>query len=131
MVVPWTGFPMRLLIEDVQPASTAKFVRFTSYYNRKVTKGPFWPPASRLPWPYTEGLRIDEMANELAFFAVGIYGHALPKQHGAPIREVVPWKYGFKGAKSNCQNRVRRQAARYILEYPPTDRIRFRSQCQS
>ena len=100
MVVPWTGFPMRLLIEDVQPESAAKFVRFTSYYNRKITKGPFWPPASRLPWPYTEGLRIEEMANDLAFFAVGIYGHALPKQHGAPIREVVPWKYGFKGAKS-------------------------------
>ena len=55
---------------------------------------------SRHPWPYTEGLRTDEMANELAFFAIGIYGHELPKQHGAPIRQVVPWKYGFKGAKS-------------------------------
>ena len=99
MVVPWTGFPMKLLIEDVEPTAEAKFVRFTSFYEKKITKGPTFS-FSRLPWPYTEGLRIDEMANELAFFAVGIYGHALPKQHGAPIRQVMPWKYGFKGAKS-------------------------------
>ncbi len=99
MVVPWIGFPMRLLLADVQPTAAAKFVRFTSYYNPKITTGPglhFGP----LPWPYTESLRLDEMANDLAFFATGIYGHTLPKQHGAPLREVVPWKYGFKGAKS-------------------------------
>ncbi len=99
MVVPWAGFPMRLLLEDVEPQSNAKFVRFTSYYDAKVTPGPGWRPNS-LPWPYTEGLTIEEMANDLAFFATGIYGHTLPKQHGAPIRMVVPWKYGFKGAKS-------------------------------
>ncbi len=99
MAVPWIGFPMKSLIAAVEPTSKAKFVRFTSYYNPKVTHGPGWRPHS-LPWPYTEGLRLEEMANELAFFAVGIYGHALPKQHGAPIRMVVPWKYGFKGAKS-------------------------------
>jgi len=99
MVVPWAGFPMRLLLEDVEPTSDAKFVRFTSFYDSKITTGPGWRPAS-MPWPYTEGLRIEEMANDLAFFATGIYGHTLPKQHGAPIRMVIPWKYGFKGAKS-------------------------------
>lgn len=99
MVVPWVGFPMHLLIKDVEPKSAAKFVRFTSFYDQKITPGPgFW--ADSYPWPYTEGLRIDEMANELAFFAVGMYGKTLPPQNGAPIRMVIPWKYGFKGAKS-------------------------------
>lgn len=100
MVVPWLGFPMRLLLEEVEPTSSARFVRFTSYYDPQVTKGPTFPPSQFLPWPYTEGLRVEEMANDLAFFAVGIYGHTLPRQHGAPLRMVVPWKYGFKGAKS-------------------------------
>jgi sulfoxide reductase catalytic subunit YedY len=99
MVVPWVGFPMKLLMADVEPTSQAKFVRFTSFYDRKITKGngifsQFYP------WPYNEGLRIEEMANDLAFFAMGIYGKELPKQNGAPLREVIPWKYGFKGAKS-------------------------------
>ncbi len=99
MVVPWLGFPMKLLMADVEPTSKAKYVRFTSFYNPEITKGPgFW--ATGYPWPYTEGLTIDEMANELAFFAVGMYGKSLPKQNGAPLREVIPWKYGFKGAKS-------------------------------
>ncbi len=99
MVVPWIGFPMRALLEAVDPQPSAKFVRFTSYYDPNVTTGPAFR-SSFLPWPYTEGLRIDEMASELAFFAVGIYGQTLPKQNGAPIRMVIPWKYGFKGAKS-------------------------------
>ncbi len=99
MVIPWLGFPMKLLMADVEPTSKAKYVRFTSFYDSEITKGPgFW--AGGYPWPYTEGLRIDEMANELAFFAVGMYGKSLPKQNGAPLREVIPWKYGFKGAKS-------------------------------
>jgi sulfoxide reductase catalytic subunit YedY len=100
MVVPWLGFPMKALIDAVEPTPQAKFVRFTSYYNPKITTGPSFPPSIYLPWPYTEGLRIEEMANELAFFAIGIYGHTLPKQHGAPLRMVLPWKYGFKGGKS-------------------------------
>lgn len=99
MVLPWIGFPMRALIEAVEPTSQAKFVRFTSFYDPNITTGPGFHIGS-LPWPYTEGLTIKEMANELAFFAVGIYGHDLPKQHGAPVRMVIPWKYGFKGAKS-------------------------------
>jgi sulfoxide reductase catalytic subunit YedY len=99
MVLPWVGFPMKELIKAVEPTSQAKFVRFTSFYDKKVMPGPMFNFGD-LPWPYTEGLRIEEMANELAFFAIGIYGEELPKQHGAPIRAVLPWKYGFKGAKS-------------------------------
>ncbi|MDJ0647435.1 MAG: protein-methionine-sulfoxide reductase catalytic subunit MsrP [Xenococcaceae cyanobacterium MO_188.B19] len=99
MVLPWIGFPMQKLIAAVEPTSQAKYVRFTSFYDPEITTGPGFHIGS-LPWPYQEGLRIEEMANELAFFAVGIYGHDLPKQHGAPLRMVIPWKYGFKGAKS-------------------------------
>jgi sulfoxide reductase catalytic subunit YedY len=99
MVLPWVGFPMKKLIQAVEPTSQAKFVRFTSFYDDNVMPGPTLHFGA-LPWPYTEGLRIEEMANELAFFAIGIYGEELPKQHGAPIRAVLPWKYGFKGAKS-------------------------------
>ncbi|PSN76009.1 protein-methionine-sulfoxide reductase catalytic subunit MsrP, partial [filamentous cyanobacterium CCP4] len=100
MVVPWIGFPMQALMAAVEPTAAAKYVRFTSFYDPAVTPGPNFGFARDLPWPYVEGLTIDEMANELAFFAVGVYGRTLPKQHGAPIRMVVPWKYGFKGAKS-------------------------------
>lgn len=100
MVVPWLGFPMKALMDDVEPKSSAKFVSFTSFYDPEVNPGPAWGFALNLPWPYIEGLRIEEMANELAFFAVGLYGRTLPKQNGAPIRMVIPWKYGFKGAKS-------------------------------
>ena len=99
MVVPWLGFPMRKLLEEVEPTTAAKFVRFESFYDEKIMAGPALS-LSNLPWPYHEGLRVDEMANDLAFFAVGIYGRTMPKQPGAPIRMVVPWKYGFKSAKS-------------------------------
>lgn len=100
MVVPWIGFPMKRLMEQVEPTAKARFVSFTSFYDAEVCPGPTLGFARNLPWPYVEALTLDEMANELAFFAVGIYGRTLPKQHGAPIRMVVPWKYGFKGGKS-------------------------------
>lgn len=100
MVIPWIGFPMQALLKAVEPTSQAKFVRFTSFYDPEICPGPGLWTGTQLPWPYTEGLRMEEMANELAFFAVGIYGQLLPKQHGAPLRMVLPWKYGFKGAKS-------------------------------
>lgn len=99
MVVPWLGFPMQKLLAAAEPKPEAKFVKFESFFDPNVTSGPSFS-GSNLPWPYQEGLRIEEMNNELAFFAVGVYGRTLPKQHGAPIRMVVPWKYGFKGAKS-------------------------------
>lgn len=99
MVVPWIGFPMKALMDAVEPMADATYVRFISYYDPAITSGPpSWNGS--LPFPYYEGLRIEEMAAEVAFFAVGIYGHTLPKQHGAPIRMVVPWKYGYKSAKS-------------------------------
>ncbi len=112
MVVPWIGFPMKRLIEAVEPTSAAKFVRFTSFYDPEITPGPGFHLGT-LPWPYTESLRIEEMANELAFFATGIYGRTLPKQHGAPLRMVIPWKYGFKGAKSIVK-------IEFLAEQPPT-----------
>jgi sulfoxide reductase catalytic subunit YedY len=97
MVIPWVGFPLADLIRRVNPTSRAKFVEFTTLLD------PEQLPAQNddvLPWPYAEGLRIDEATNELAFIAVGLYGAPLPGQNGAPLRLVVPWKYGFKGAKS-------------------------------
>jgi sulfoxide reductase catalytic subunit YedY len=100
MVVPWIGFPMKAILDDVEPTSDAKFVSFTSFYDSQIHQGPAYGFALNLPWPYTEALRIEEMANDLAFFAVGVYGRSLPKQNGAPIRMVLPWKYGFKGGKS-------------------------------
>ena len=97
MAVPWTGFPLRELIKMVQPLSSAKHVRFVTFMKPDEA-----PNQSRSygPWPYTEGLTMMEAMNELTLLATGIYGHPLPKQHGAPLRLVVPWKYGFKSIKS-------------------------------
>ncbi|HVJ81692.1 MAG TPA: protein-methionine-sulfoxide reductase catalytic subunit MsrP, partial [Planctomycetia bacterium] len=97
MVVPWLGFPLRKLIEAVQPKSNAKFVRFTTADTEELCR---IAPPSGFPWPYREGLTLAEASNELAFLAVGFYGERLFKQNGAPVRLVVPWKYGFKSAKS-------------------------------
>ncbi len=113
MTIPWLGFPMRLLLEEVDPKPEAKFASFQSFYDPKLTPGPFWSPAGNLPWPYTEGLRIDEMANDLALFAVGMYDQLLPKQNGAPIRMIVPWKYGFKSGKSVVR-------IEFVADQPPT-----------
>lgn len=97
MAVPWTGFPLKALLNKVEPTPKATHVRMTTFYKPFTAQGQlaFWEP-----WPYMEGLTIQEAMNDLAFMAVGIYGHPLPKQHGAPIRLVVPWKYGFKSIKS-------------------------------
>jgi methionine sulfoxide reductase catalytic subunit len=98
MAVPWSGFQMSHLMKKLQPKSTAKFVRFTSV-NRpgempNINATPWYP------WPYFEALRMDEAMNELAFMSMGMYGKAIPKQNGAPIRVTVPWKYGYKNPKS-------------------------------
>ena len=100
MAVPWTGFPLKSLLDIVQPKSDAAYVKMTSFYQPFTALGQleFWEP-----WPYTEALTLKEAINELTFMAVGIYGHPLPKQHGAPIRLVAPWKYGFKSIKSIVQ----------------------------
>ena len=98
MAIPWTGFPMKALIDLVQPLSTAKFVKMTTFLDPNQAPGQLNAP--HYPWPYVEGLTMEEATNELAFIATGIYGHEMPNQHGAPIRLVVPWKYGFKSIKS-------------------------------
>ena len=96
MVIPWVGFPLKALIERAKPTSKAKFVAFTTLHDPERMPGQRWPV---LDWPYTEGLRIDEATHPLTLLATGLYGRALPNQNGAPLRLVVPWKYGFKGIK--------------------------------
>ena len=98
MAIPWTGFPLKALMDEVQPLSSARYVTMTSFLRPDQARGQWDRP--QYPWAYTEGLTIAEAANELTLLATGIYGHALPDVHGAPIRLVVPWKYGFKGIKS-------------------------------
>ena len=98
MTVPWTGFSLRKLVERCKPLSSATHVRFVSVNRPKQMPG--IPAAPWYPWPYFEGLRMDEAMNELAFVATGMYGEPLPAQNGAPLRLVLPWKYGYKGAKS-------------------------------
>ena len=108
MVVPWVGFPLSALLKQVEPLGSAKYVELTTLLR------PDEMPGQRVPlldWPYTEGLRLDEAMHPLTLLAVGVYGEPLPNQSGAPVRLVVPWKYGFKSAKSIV--RVR------LTEYPP------------
>lgn len=97
MAVPWSGFPMAKLVEFAKPLSSAKFVRMETFLNPSVAPMQKMP---LYPWPYVEGLTIAEATNELAFMVTGFYGKPVPKQNGAPIRLMVPWKYGFKSLKS-------------------------------
>ncbi|MDC7682195.1 protein-methionine-sulfoxide reductase catalytic subunit MsrP [Asticcacaulis sp. BYS171W] len=97
MVIPWIGIPLADVIKRAEPTADAKYVAFESLARPKEMRGVRSPV---LHWPYVEGLRIDEAMNSLAFLAVGLYGDLLPNQNGAPIRLVVPWKYGFKSIKS-------------------------------
>jgi sulfoxide reductase catalytic subunit YedY len=97
MIVPWVGFPLGDLLKRFKPTSKAKFVEFKTLYDPKQMPG---QRARVLEWPYLEGLRIDEAMHPLAIMAVGLYGKAMPNQNGAPLRLIVPWKYGFKGIKA-------------------------------
>jgi sulfoxide reductase catalytic subunit YedY len=97
MVVPWRGFPLVDVIKRAEPMANAKYVAFTTLLDRKQMPG---QQLGVLDWPYTEGLRLDEAQHPLTLLTVGVYGRTLPNQNGAPIRLVVPWKYGFKGIKS-------------------------------
>ena len=97
MVIPWLGFPLADLLNKVELTSKAKFVEFQSINDPENLRG---QSSNILEWPYVEGLRIDEAFHPLTILSVGLYGRALPPQNGAPIRLVVPWKYGFKSAKS-------------------------------
>ena len=98
MAVPWTGFPMKALIDEVKPLSSARFVKMSAFLKPDQALGQFNNP--QWPWPYVEGLTIEEAVNELTLLGTGIYGHPFPAQHGPPVRLVVPWKYGFKCIKS-------------------------------
>ncbi len=98
MAVPWTGVPLAAVLQAADPLAQATHVRFTSF--ERPAEAPIQATKSKFPWPYTEGLTLAEAMNELPFIAVGVYGRPLLKQHGAPIRVVVPWKYGYKSAKS-------------------------------
>ena len=97
MAIAWTGFPFAKLIAFARPLGRAKFVRMETFMDPAVAPG---ENQSWYPWPYVEGLTLAEATNDLAFLATGAYGHPMSKQHGAPLRLAVPWKYGFKSIKS-------------------------------
>ena len=108
MVVPWIGFPLANFIKRCEPTPRARFVEFTTFNDPSQMPGVRVRP-ELLPWPYREALRLDEAMHPLTIAAVGLYGEVLPNQNGAPIRIVVPWKYGFKSAKSIVRMRFLEQ----------------------
>jgi sulfoxide reductase catalytic subunit YedY len=105
MVIPWHGFPLAQLLDEVQPTSHARFVAFTTLHDPQQMPG---QQRGVLPWPYVEGLRLDEARHPLTILVTGLYGKTLPNQNGAPIRLAVPWKYGFKSIKSIVRIRLTR-----------------------
>jgi sulfoxide reductase catalytic subunit YedY len=110
MVIPWVGYSLSEFIKQCEPLAKARYVQFLSYYDKHVEK---WTNETSIFWPYSEGLRMDEAMNPLALLTFGLYGEVLPNQNGAPVRIVVPWKYGFKSAKSIV-------AVRFLEKQPPT-----------
>ncbi|MEO8100262.1 MAG: protein-methionine-sulfoxide reductase catalytic subunit MsrP [Acidobacteriota bacterium] len=110
MIVPWIGIPLSALLNQVEPTSKAKFVAFESFYDSKIMLS---PRQAGIALPYVEGLRLDEAMHPLTLLAVGLYGETLLNQSGAPLRLVVPWKYGFKGIKSITR-------IRFVEKQPPT-----------
>jgi sulfoxide reductase catalytic subunit YedY len=111
MVIPWVGYSLSEFIKECDPLPSAKYVQFLSYFDRRVEK--WWGEDATIVWPYSEGLRLDEAMNPLTLLTFGLYGEVLPNQDGAPIRIVVPWKYGFKSAKSIV-------AVKFVDKMPPT-----------
>ena len=127
MVIPWVGFPLSALVKLAEPTGNAKYIQFITLQDPKRMPGQKFPV---LEWPYVEGLRMDEAMHPLTILSVGLYGETLPAQNGAPIRLVVPWKYGFKSIKSIVK-------IRFVEKQPPTAwnldaaaRIRFLFQCK-
>jgi len=110
MVIPWIGVPLSSVLERFRPTSDARYVAFETYLDRSEMRGTRFPV---LDWPYREGLRMDEAMHPLTLMAVGLYGEVLPNQNGAPIRLVVPWKYGFKSIKSITR-------ISFVADQPPT-----------
>jgi sulfoxide reductase catalytic subunit YedY len=115
MVIPWDGYSLSKLISKIEPLGSAKFVEFISLADRKQMPG---LKSTVIDWPYREGLRMDEAMNPLTLLTFGLYGEVLPKQNGAPVRLVVPWKYGFKSAKSIVK-------IRFTEEMPKTSWTQF------
>jgi sulfoxide reductase catalytic subunit YedY len=110
MVIPWVGYSLSEFINQCDPLPSAKYVQFLSYWDKHVEK---WGNSQNIFWPYSEGLRMDEAMHPLALLTFGLYGDVLPNQDGAPVRIVVPWKYGFKSAKSIVE-------VRFLDKTPPT-----------
>jgi sulfoxide reductase catalytic subunit YedY len=125
MVVPWTGFPMSKLLEKIVPKPEAKFVKFTTFM--RPDQAPGFAVLPEYPWPYTEGLRMDEAMNPLTLVTTGLYGKPLPKQNGAPIRMVVPWKYGYKSIKSIVKMELVTQQPKTLWESLAPDEYPFES----
>ena len=123
MAVPWTGFPMKAFIDHVRPLSSARFVRFVTFHPDRRANPFTW----NAPWPYTEGLTMEEAVNPLTLLVTGIYGHPLPKQHGAPLRLVVPWKYGYKSIKSIVRIEFTDQQPRTFWNTAVPDEYDFRA----
>ncbi len=111
IVVPWIGFSLSTLLKQVQPTGKAKYVAFETYYDPKAMLS---PREAGIPFPYVEGLRLDEAMHPLAMLSFGMYGETMPNQNGAPIRLVIPWKYGYKSIKSIAR-------IRFVEKEPPTD----------
>ena len=114
MNVPWTGFSLSHLIEAVEPKASARFVSFTSL--ERLEEMPGMAASNWYPWPYHEGLRMDEAMHPLAFVVTGVYGEPLVRQHGAPVRMAVPWKYGYKGPKAVVKIELTREQPKFFWE---------------
>lgn len=124
MVIPWIGYPLSALIKKVEPTGNAKYIEFISLADRKQMPGVNY---GVLDWPYTEGLRLDEANHPLTLLTLGMYGEVLPNQNGAPVRVVVPWKYGFKSAKSIVKIRFTKEQPRTAWNTAAPDEYGFYS----
>jgi sulfoxide reductase catalytic subunit YedY len=122
MVVPWQGIPLGDLLRRLEPTSRAKYVEFTTLLDPKQMPG---QRSGILPWPYVEALRLDEAMHPLTLLVTGVYGKPAPAQNGAPLRLVVPWKYGFKGAKSLVRIRLTEQPPRTTWNVVAPDEYGF------
>ena len=112
MAVPWSGFPLKALVDFARPLGSAKYLQMTTFQDTEMAPG---QRQSWYPWPYVEGLTIAEATNELAFIATGLYGKPIARQNGAPLRLAVPWKYGFKSVQVDRALQFYRDAAEDLL----------------
>lgn len=124
MVIPWIGYSLSQLLKKVEPTSNARYVEFISLADKRQMPG---VNSRVLQWPYTEGLRMDEAMHPLSLIALGMYGEVLPKQNGAPVRLVLPWKYGFKSAKSIVKIRLTKDQPRTSWNLSAPDEYGFYS----